>query len=428
MLNSVEEGSPFTVDNIPFGVISTPDNPKPRCATAFGNYAIDLSALERVGFLSDIPGLEGKGGIEMIGNVFSQPTLNAFAAMPKEIRLKVRNSLTRYFHGGLPPSYYIPLDTVTYHYPMDTSNFSDFFCSLEHVKNCAKVMNAPITPSFFSIPQVYNGRTSSLKITNTPIHRPRGVIQPIPNNPPIYAPTQALDFELEMGVFISKPLPASQILNIRNARDHIFGFVVLNDWSARDIQGFEMVPLGPFHGKGSGTSVSPWVVTCEALDSVACAVEVGQEAGVLPHLRWKGREGEATFDVKLQARVLRNGKLYNVTSTNLNELYWTPYQQLTHLASAGEGLSTGDIFGTGTITSDRTNFKGEKDGIACLVERKAPENELSELKANGIEFLQDGDEVVMEGWCVNSRMGVKFGFGECRGKVLPSIYYEEDHR
>ncbi|ODM23063.1 hypothetical protein SI65_00652 [Aspergillus cristatus] len=411
MLKSVEQGSPFTVDNIPFGVISTPDNPKPRCATAFGNYAIDLSALERDGFLSDIPGLEGKGEIEMTGNVFSQPTLNAFAAMPKEIHFKVRTSLIRYFHGGLPPSYYIPLDTVTYHYPMDTSNFSDFFCSLEHVKNCAKVMNAPITPSFFSIPPVYNGRTSSLKITNTPIHRPRGVIQPSPSSPPTYAPTQALDFELEMGVFISKPLPSGKILNIRNAREHIFGFVVLNDWSARDIQGFEMAPLGPFHSKGSGTSISPWIVTCEALDKVACPVEVRQEPEPLPHLEWKGEVGEATFD--------RNGKSYNVTSTNLNELYWTPYQQLTHLASAGEGLTTGDIFGTGTITSDRTNSKGEKDGIACLIERKVPENELSELKTDGIQFLQDWDEVVMEGWCANSRAGVKFGFGECRGKILP---------
>jgi len=167
MLKSVEQGSPFTVDNIPFGVISTPGSPKPRCATAFGDYAIDLSALERDGFLSDVPGLKGKSGFEITGNVFSQvcvssmscrtcdefliwseqPTLNAFAAMPKEIRLKVRNSLIRYFHDGLPPSYYIPLGTVTYHYPMDTSNFSDFFCSLEHVKN--------VRPSPAFIPQTY---------------------------------------------------------------------------------------------------------------------------------------------------------------------------------------------------------------------------------------------------------------------------------
>lgn len=166
-------------------------------------------------------------------------------------------------------------------------------------------MNAPITPSFFSIPPVYNGRTSSLKITNTPIHRPRGVIQPSPNNPPTYAPTQALDFELEMGVFVSKPLPSGEILDIRNAREHIFGFVVLNDWSARDIQGFEMAPLGPFHSKGSGTSISPWVVTCEALDKVACPVQVRQESEVLPHLRWKGGVAEATFDIQLQARILR---------------------------------------------------------------------------------------------------------------------------
>lgn len=167
------------------------------------------------------------------------------------------------------------------------------------------MMQGPIPANFFYIPPVYNGRTSSLKVSNTPIRRPRGVIQTSPNAPPTYAPCQAFDFELEMGVFVSKPLPAGEVLDIRKARDHIFGFVILNDWSARDIQGFEMAPLGPFHSKGSGTSISPWIITLEALDAVACGMEMRQDPGPLPHLEWKGAKGKATFDIKLQARIIR---------------------------------------------------------------------------------------------------------------------------
>lgn len=169
---------------------------------------------------------------------------------------------------------------------------------------CAEAINAPFTPNFFAIPSVYNGRTSSLKITNTPIRRPWGVIQPTKNDQPTFAPSQRLDFELEMGVFISKPFPAGEILDIRRARDHIFGFVIMNDWSARDIQGFEIVPLGPFHSKGSGTSVSPWVVTVEALEGVKCGIGVERGERPLEHLRWKGNESEATFDIRLEARII----------------------------------------------------------------------------------------------------------------------------
>ncbi|KAL5339551.1 hypothetical protein BJX70DRAFT_397751, partial [Aspergillus crustosus] len=282
---------------------------------------------------------------------------------------------------------------------------------------------APIPANWHSIPSVYNGRTSSLRITGTPLIRPHGVF-PHPNTPstPIsYQPTTRLDFELEVGVFLSHPLPPGEILDITNAPDHIFGLVILNDWSARDIQMFEMNPLGPFHGKGAGTSISAWIVTPEALGGSRCGPKKVQEPAPLSHLAWKGEEKEGTWDVELTARILRSGKSYTVTETNLNELYWTPYQQLAHLASAGEGLSTGDIFGTGTITSRRKNTTGENIGIACLLERHLPENKLSALEDGGIVYLEDGDEVVMEGWCVNKDSGVRFGFGECRGIVAPAL-------
>ncbi|KAL4928976.1 uncharacterized protein BDV17DRAFT_298284 [Aspergillus undulatus] len=421
--------SPFSIDNLPYGVVSTADNPTPRCATALENDAVDLAALERDGYFKSVPGFEN--------NVFSLPTLNTFAALSKTSQRQVRAILkttlsSSDFDETARKKYAIPLKNVTNHYPMDTRNFSDFYCSLEHTKNCSEIMSAPVPQNWFIIPSVYNGRTSSLRISGTPIRRPNGVYSsrslPSPLTPPStdnipYRPSARFDFELEIGIFLSRPLPPGEVLDIANAPDHIFGLVILNDWSARDIQGFEMIPLGPFHGKGSGTSISPWIVSTDALAQSTVARPAGkvQSPEPLEHLAWKGDREEECWDVELRAWVVRNGHSYLVTETNLKELYWSPYQQLAHLASAGEGLSTGDIFGTGTVTSNRLTPTGENIGIACLLERNLPQNKLSALSDAGIVYLEDGDEVVMEGWAVNRETGGRIGFGECRGAVLPAL-------
>ncbi|KAL4981650.1 hypothetical protein BDW68DRAFT_172048 [Aspergillus falconensis] len=406
--------SPFPIDNLPYGVISTAENPTPRCATALDNDAIDLSALERDGYFKTVPGFETA--------VFSQPTLNTFAALPKSTHRQVRALLTDHLADPNTRSKYAaPLAKVTNHYPMETKNFSDFYCSLEHTQNCSTIMNASISPNWYIIPSVYNGRTSSLRISGTPVVRPNGVFASSPSSEPKFQPTRLFDFELEVGVFLSRPFPRGEILDISNTPDYIFGLVILNDWSARDIQGFEMPPLGPFHGKGTATTISPWIVTTEALEGCLVGSAKVQSPAPLTHLAWKGKKEEETWDIELEARVVRNGKSHLVTETNLKELYWTPYQSLAHLTSAGEGLSTGDIFGTGTVTSARTNSNGENIGIACLLERNLPQNKLSSLAETGIVFLEDGDEVVMEGWCINRHTGRRFGFGECRGVVLPAL-------
>ncbi|KAL3475686.1 hypothetical protein BJX99DRAFT_229125 [Aspergillus californicus] len=407
--------TPFPIDNLPYGVISTADDPTPRCATVLEDNAIDLSALEKDGYLTTVSGFDG---------VFSQPTLNTFAALPKTTQSEIRALLTTLLSNReIRSKYSIPLGKVTNHFPMETKNFSDFYCSLEHTQNCSTLMKSPIPQNWFIIPSVYNGRTSSLRVSGTPVIRPNGVYRDptTPDAAPTFQPTRRFDFELEVGVFLSRPLPPGEILDIAKAKDYIFGLVILNDWSARDIQMFEMPPLGPFHGKGAGTTVSPWIVTTDALDGCLCLSTKVQEPAALPHLAWRGEAEEGTWDVELVATVKRNGKSYVVTETNLKELYWTPYQQLTHLTSAGEGLSTGDIFGTGTVTSARKNSKGENMGVACLLERMIPENELASIKSDGIVYLEDGDEVVMEGWCFNFHTGVRFGFGECSGVVLPAL-------
>ncbi|KAL4735873.1 hypothetical protein BDV11DRAFT_208102 [Aspergillus similis] len=397
--------TPFPIHNIPFGVISTADNPSPRCATALHQNAVDLGALENDGFFSSVPGF-GQDPI------FTKPYLNDFASLPIESRRQARQLLRDHLLHNQGDDvvkarrYFIPLDSVQNHYPMRTSNFSDFYCSLEHAQNCSEILNLSVLPNWYSIPSVYNGRTSSLTISPT-VTRPHGVIKDETGSV-AFMPSKKLDFELEMGVFVSQPLEPGQILNIQDARDHIFGFVILNDWSARDIQAFEMAPLGPFHSKGFATSISPWIVTMDTLESAQSAV-------------MKGDIEEATFDISLSARLMRNGKSYHVTDTNLNELYWTPYQQLTHLASAGEGLSTGDIFGTGTISSARTDDDGQKTGLGCLLERSLPSATLLALQSDGILWLEDGDELIIEGWCVSKANGIKFGFGQCRGLITSAV-------
>jgi len=239
---------------------------------------------------------------------------------------------------------------------------------------------------------------------------------------PNFQPETYLDFELEMGVFLSKPIPRGQRLKIDDAKESIFGLVLLNDWSSRNIQFYEMPPLGPFHSKGSGTSISPWIVPIEALEAVACPRHTTQEPAPMSHLNWTD-DAKATYNVEVSVKIIRDGQTYTLGNSNLNELHWTPFQQITHLGSAGEGLATGDIFGTGTMSSSRTNEQGEKIGLGCIYERKLQGNTLSTAPADIVDtFLKDGDEVVMEGWAVKPETGeVLYGFGECRGKVLPAV-------
>ncbi|KFY83116.1 hypothetical protein V498_08291 [Pseudogymnoascus sp. VKM F-4517 (FW-2822)] len=409
-------GSPFTIENIPYGIISTNDDAKPRAATAFEEFAVDLDVLQNQGLFKEISGLP-------LGT-FAADNLNAFAALPRSVQIQVRQRLiellSRPDYVNFLEAALTPLENVTNHYPMKTTNFSDFYCSLEHTRNCTEIFNLKsINPNWFIAPSVYNGRTSSLVISGTPITRPYGVIQP-PSASAYFGPTHALDFELEMGVFLSKPVARGLRVNINDAADHIFGFVMLNDWSSRDIQVFEMSPLGPFHSKGSGTSISPWIVTPEALEAVMGPRESIQEPRPLPHLDWKDDE-RATFDIEVSVKIIRNGKSFIIGQSNLNDLHWTPFQQLTHLASAGEGLATGDIFGTGTISNDKVNENGEKAGLGCIYERKLARNTLPPLTDLAQTFLKDGDEVVMEGWCKSKTSGKFFGFGQCRGVVLPPL-------
>ncbi|PTB35160.1 hypothetical protein M441DRAFT_179957 [Trichoderma asperellum CBS 433.97] len=409
----VPANSPFTLHNIPFGVISTSSNTTPRCASAIGDHAIDLGIL----FQKAEPDI-------MLGKPapyqdFEQQTLNAFAGLPSGLRSNVRRFiLDSLLNNTVPFEAFLPLDTVRMHMPMQISGYSDFFCSLEHCQNCSPMTGGNIPKNFYYSPSVYNGRASSVVVSPDPIRRPKGVMYDTGGKEgnPVYGASLKMDFELEMGFFVSKPVPWGQSLDIEKARDHIFGFVVLNDWSSRDLQAYEMTPLGPFHSKGFATSISPWIVTLEALEPFACEPKHNHDSTTFEHLRWHDR-AKGTFDIRLTAKLIRNGITYDLVESNLRYMYWTPYQQIVHHAAGGCGLKTGDLLGTGTIS-------GEKQGeLGCLYEATRDGNSKLQFDdGSELGYLEDGDEIILEAWCGDGEGGrATIGFGHSRGKLLPSI-------
>ncbi|KAM0436305.1 hypothetical protein ACHAQK_007879 [Fusarium lateritium] len=265
---------------------------------------------------------------------------------------------------------------------------------------------AIIPENWFYAPSVYNSRVSSVIPSGQPVRRPYGVYYG-KDGKPTYGPSRELDYELEMGLFVSKPIPYGSTMDIGAVEDHIFGFVLLNDWSSRDLQVFEMKPLGPFHGK-------------DALQAFQCPPKREQDPPPFDHLRWAGNNG--TFDVKLEVELKRDGESTSLGTSNLRYLYWTPFQQLAHHASAMCGMQTGDLIGTGTISGDATNDKGVKLELGCLYEATKAGTKEAEF-ANGfrIRYLQDGDEIVLRGNCGDGEGDGPFlGFGECSAVLLPA--------
>ncbi|KAI7190763.1 hypothetical protein KC343_g11200, partial [Hortaea werneckii] len=403
MTSPALDQQPYTLANLPYGVISTPTNPKPRCAVAIGNHAIDLAAYAKPGRFFDLE----SGHNFMLAQIFSEPALNSFAALPWPTRRAVRQQLQEELKAGkVPAECLVNLSEVKNHVPMKMGGFSDFYTSLEHCQNCSGEMTSAAIAKNWWPKNVYfsNGVDSE----------------------PTYGPTQKMDFELEMGYFVSKPVTFGEPMPIADAKEHIFGFVMLNDWSARDHQLFEMRPLGPFHSKGFGTSISNWVVPMEALEDFSCPPNTKQDPAPFPHLTWPG-QGDGALDIKLRIRLNRNGQEKELGTSNLKYLYWTPYQQLTHHAASGCGMETGDLIGTGTISGSGRNEKGEKCELGCLYEGERTKTQVMP-QSTGSKYqegyIEDGDEIILEGWCENTRGEVVLGFGECRD-IQPPAFSKE---
>ncbi|KAI7263131.1 hypothetical protein KC345_g9219 [Hortaea werneckii] len=410
MTSPALDRQPYTLANLPYGVISTPSNPKPRCAVAIGNHAIDLAAYAKPGRFFDLE----SGHNFMLAQIFSEPALNSFAALPWPTRRAVRQQLQEELKAGkVPAECLVSLSEVRNHVPMKMGGFSDFYTSLEHCQNCSGEMtSAAIAKNWWYAPSVYNSRVSSVLPSPHDIPRPKNVyFSNGVDSEPTYGPTQKMDFELEMGYFVSKPVPYGEAMPIADAKEHVFGFVMLNDWSARDHQLFEMRPLGPFHSKGFGTSISNWVVPMEALEEFSCPPNTKQDPAPFPHLTWPG-QGDGALDIKLRIRLNRNGQEKELGTSNLKYLYWTPYQQLTHHAASGCGMETGDLIGTGTISGSGRNEKGEKCELGCLYEGERTKTQVMP-QSTGSKYqegyIEDGDEIILEGWCENKQGEVVLG-------------------
>ncbi|OJZ89287.1 hypothetical protein ASPFODRAFT_78773 [Aspergillus luchuensis CBS 106.47] len=404
----------FSIHNLPYGIASSPSHTTPQCATRLHNTVIFLSDLQSAGLFSSIPSLPE--------NIFSNTTLNPFAALPRSTQTQVRHVLQSILQtsstSSLPESSTADITTVTMHLPVSIPSFTDYSASLPHNQHAGQIiLNHPAPPpAFFHFPIGYAGRASTISVSGTPVTRPSGHFydRTDPSFPQtkkvIFGPCRALDYELELGIIIGNPLPRGQGLKAQDAEEHIFGLVMLNDWSARDIQGLEMIPLGPLNGKNFATTISPWIVTLDALQPFKTP---GPEPRVsLPaHLQ---DPGEFNYDISVvtELEAGSGGSSTVLGRGNAKDLFWSIRQMCAHLASTGCDLRTGDILGTGTVS-------GEEEGsYGCLLE--VTEGGKKRVKLDGGDgeergYLVDGDVVRLTAWA-----GEGVGFGECVGQILPA--------
>ncbi|QIW97243.1 hypothetical protein AMS68_002761 [Peltaster fructicola] len=404
---------PHTIHSLPYGVITTSSKPQARCAVAIGDHAIDLAAFAKTGHFNSV-------AVDLV-SIFAESSLNSFAALDWTVRKAVRTHLQDAIRDDkIPEHCLVLLSDVQPHLPMEIPGFSDFYSSLEHCQNCSGEMTTKsIAKNWWYAPSVYNSRTSSVLPSPGDFTRPTGVsFDNGIDTTPIYGPCRKLDFELEMGYFVSKPVPYGETLSIAEAKEHIFGFVMLNDWSARDHQLFEMRPLGPFHSKGFATSISNWIVPLEALEPFSVPPNTKQDPPPFEHLTWPTWNNGA-LDIKLRVKLVRDGKEKELSTSNLRYMYWTPYQQLTHHAASGCGLRTGDLMGTGTISGSGVNAQGGKAELGCLYEAERTKTALLPQSTAKYQdgYLEDDDEIILEGWCEDTSGKAVLGFSEARAKV-----------
>lgn len=402
----------FPIQNLPYGIFSQQDS-APRAGVAIGDYVLDLALLEARGLLqpSSTP-------------VFNQPTLNAFIDLGRDTWQRIRAELQQLLaadtatlrdDADLRAQALIPQADVTMHLPVDVPGYTDFYSSKEHAYNVGCMFRDPknaLLANWSELPVGYNGRASSVVVSGTDIVRPSGQIKLPDQERPVFSACRKLDIELETGFIVGKTTQLGETISIDDAEAHIFGMVLLNDWSARDLQQWEYVPLGPFNAKTFGTSISPWIVTMAALEPFRCA---GPEQDPKP-LTYLQTSGEGNYDINLQVAIAVDGGETVLANTNYKYMYWSMAQQLTHHTIAGCNVRVGDVMGSGTISGPT------KDSRGSLLELTWNGTEPITLH-NGEErtFIADGDTLIMRGHC--QKEGLRVGFGEVSGKILPALSF-----
>jgi fumarylacetoacetase len=407
----VDPASNFPIQNLPYGVFSSRNGLAPRVGVAIGDHVLDLWELEQ------------DGRLEVEVGTFAGPALNFFMHQGPKVWSKTRariSELLRADHPELRDNEelrklaLVPMADVKLHMPFTVSGYTDFYSSKEHATNVGTMFrdkSNPLLPNWLHIPIGYNGRASTVVVSGAKVRRPRGQLKPPNVEQPSFGPCRRLDFELEMGVVIGQPSAMGEMLTEQQAEEIIFGFTLLNDWSARDIQQWEYVPLGPFQAKAFATSISPWIVTREALEPFRVHGPA-QEPAPLPYLQQlKPNNYDLQLDVGLRAA--QANEAASICRTNFKYMYWSSVQQLVHHASSGCAMNVGDLLGSGTISGPEKHQRGS------LLEISWNGAEPIELPG-GIKrtFLEDGDSLVMRGWCQGD--GYRVGFGEVEGTILPA--------
>jgi fumarylacetoacetase len=411
----------FPIQNLPFGVIDVPEW-GPRLAVAIGGYALDLYECAQLGYFdsiaADVPALGA-----MLPKVFRRRSLNAFLRLGPPAWRAVRERVSELLRHDNPAlrdnelavrTCLLRQRDVTMLRPVKPANYVDFYSSLEHATNVGAMFRPdnPLLPNWRHLPIAYHGRANSIVASGAPVRRPSGQYRPVGQESPIFGPTQQLDFELETAFIVGQGTAQGSTVPLAEAENHIFGLVLFNDWSARDIQSWEYQPLGPFLGKNFASSVSPWVVTLDALEPFRVAGPV-QEPHPLPYLQG---DGEQHFDIQLEVLIEPAGATVAplvISHTNMKYLYWSMAQQLTHHASNGCPLEAGDIYASGTISGPTPGSLGS---LLELTQRGTqPLNLPGDLQ---LGFLRDGDTIILRGYA--EKNGLRIGLGEVSGTVLPA--------
>lgn len=424
----VAPGSDFPIQNLPYGVFRPGAGAGPRIGVAIGDFVLDLATLHEAGLFS---------GTAIAGeNLFAREVLNEFMARGGETWGELRRRLSDLLCADnrelrddrrLRERALLRRERVVMQMPVEVGDYIDFYSSREHATNAGSLFRDPknaLPPNWLHLPIAYHGRAGSLVVSPDEVRRPHGQIKPNPEAAPIFAPSRRLDFELEVGFFVGVGNGDGYPIPTEVAHKHIFGAVLLNDWSARDIQQWEYQPLGPFLGKSFATSISPWVVPLAALEPFRVAGPL-QDPPVLPYLRYTG---EWNFDIELEVW-LKSAAMegaVRITATNFRNLYWNVLQQLAHATVNGARMRSGDLFASGTVSGTTPGSLGSMLEIS--------RNDREPITLPGGErrgFLEDGDTVTMRGWCQGR--GYRIGFGECTGTILspatnPSVIPEPVRR
>ena len=404
--------SDFPIQNIPFGVFLTRDDII-TIGTRIGDFAIDLGALHQLGYFEGIP---------LTDDIFLQDSLNDFIADGRKTWRLVRNRISNIFESGNPKlrdnaehrdRVIFSMDEIEMQLPVQIGDYTDFYSSKEHATNVGTIFRDPdnaLPANWLHLPVAYHGRSSSIIPSGIPVHRPQG--QKLPNGAtePIFGPSRLVDFELEMAFITTDANELGQPIPVDEAEDYIFGLVLFNDWSARDIQRWEYVPLGPFLAKNFASSMSCWIVTLDALEPFRVAGPK-PEKELMSYLQYKGKR---SYDINLEVGIKPEGKAETkVSSSNFKYLYWNMSQQLAHHTVNGCPVNSGDLMGSGTISGPT------KDSYGSMLELSWKGSKPVKLDEGGDrKFIEDNDTVTMRGWCEKSGYS-RIGFGEVSTKLLP---------